>query len=186
MMEWFGLEGAFKEMVASGRPDLFLLSAFVPSLLFQAYWAFYLFPHTQQNVSAGALERVGRMLKGTHSRCSLSSSSLVWDLAALGTVWVLQFNFENCSPWPLLPKRLLIFWGRWRAPGVPPPWVMGWGWANKKSCELVFAVFKSWRNRSKLCGTTACQTRLKEGCLETPEFSASHTCQSSPWPHSPP
>lgn len=37
--------------------------------------------------------------------CSLSSS-LVWDLAASGSVQVSEFSFDNSSPLPFLHKRV--------------------------------------------------------------------------------
>lgn len=153
-MEWFVLAGAFWRSVGSWKGSVLL-----PSLPFQAYWLFWLFPHTQQSfgsIFAGMLATVSWMLRG-------------YQLSSLPVVFIFGLGpgcLRHCLSLVVRFREFSsIFFSRGflssRIAGLPPLWVSGWGWPDKKphklqTMVLAFAIFKNWRNRSKLWGTTGC------------------------------
>lgn len=128
VMEWFSLEGTFEVAVATGRALLFLPSMFFLRHPFEACWSLW---HSLHRVWEVPLRNCFQCLvgswKGTNTPFFLSSSSLDWDLAALGT----RSSSESCSlvlrivVQFFLCKMFLILQDLWRAPGISVQGVMG-------------------------------------------------------------
>lgn len=124
VMEWFSLEGIFEVGKGSAVPALCVL----PQTSFEACWSLWHFLHRVWEVP---LQKCFQCLvgswKGTNTPFFLFSSSLDWDLAALGT----RSSSESCSlvlsivVQFFLCKMFLILQDLWRAPGISVQWVMG-------------------------------------------------------------